>query len=206
MRSFRGVALAWTVGAGVLLASVSADARTVYRWETEEGVISFADELRRVPERYRDQVKTIDTKKLSSAKRFSKMAEPATAGHAAQVATRLESLRALNGAAAHAGTSHGRASASVVNELALSGPRRDDGRTRMVDQVVPMLNLGAVAESEAPIVVDEIRVRSDEGSPNVTRRVTVIRQGERVLAVIKPAARRAYGLDFPDESELEADR
>lgn len=203
MRKFRGVALALVLGAGVLMGSASADAKTVYRWATEEGVISFTDELKRVPERYREQVTRIDTKTLSSAKRFSKMSTPATASHAPQLEARLESLRAQNDAevAARAVTA---APAPVLDGLVLSGLRRDGSRMRTTDALTPTLNLGAV-DSEAPVVVEEIRVRS-ETSPPVTRRVTVVRQGDEILAVIKPTARRAYGLDFPDESAVEVSR
>lgn len=207
MRSFRGVTLALITGASVLIASASADAKNVYRWETEEGVVSFTDELKRVPERYRDQVKQIDTKTLSSVKRFSKMAEPAEAAHAGQVEARLEALRALNeeGSSDAALEMPEGSSAATVDGFSLSGLRRDGTRMRSVVDVMPTLNLGAV-ENEAPIVVEEIRVRSDSGSPNVTRRVTVIRQGDKVLAVVKPHARRHYGMDLPDESEVESER
>ena len=204
MRSFRGVALALGVGVGVLIASANADAKNVYRWETDEGVVSFTDELKRVPERYREQVVRIDTRTLSSAKRFSKMAEPATAQHASQVSARLEGLRHLNEAAdGSRGPGAEGVPAVTLDEFSLTGTRRDGSRMRSVDQVMPTLNLGAV-DNEAPVVVEEIRVRSDD-SPPVTRRVTVIRQGEKILAVIKPTARRAYGLDFPSESELEVE-
>ncbi len=204
MRRFRGMALALVVGAGALLAATVADAKTVYRWETEEGVISFADEMKRVPERYRAQVTRIDTKTLSSAKRFSKMATPASAPHAAQLEARLETLRAMNETEAPLGAAVAAETPPVLEGLSLSGIRRDGSRMRSTDALTPTLNLGAV-DSEAPVVVEEIRVRS-EGSPPVTRRVTVIRQGDEVLAVIKPTARRAYGLDFPDESAIEASR
>lgn len=205
MRSFRGLALALVTGTGVLVASASADAKNVYRWETEEGVVSFTDELKRVPERYRDQVKQIDTKTLSSVKRFSEMATPAEAAHAGQVEARLEELRARSANGGAGGAVEGAMSPATVDGFSLSGVRRDGTRMRSVDDVMPTLDLGAV-DNEAPVVVEEIRVRSDSSSPNVTRRVTVIRQGDRVLAVIKPDARRHYGMDLPDESEVEAGR
>ena len=160
MRSFRGVALALIVGVGVGTAAASADAKQVYRWETEEGVVSFTDELKRVPERYRNQVVQVDTETLSSAKRFSKMATPATALHAEQVVARLESLRAINREETTAEPS----GAATVSGVSLSGLRRDGARLRTTDAVVPTLDLGAVADGEAPIGVEEIRVRS-EGSP-----------------------------------------
>jgi hypothetical protein len=54
-------------------------------------------------------------------------------------------------------------------------------------------------EGEEPVVVEQIRTRVADSE--ATRTVQVVRQGDRVLAIIKPTPNQT-NLDAPDESEL----
>lgn len=239
MRSFRGTMWALLLGVSIGFGAVSADAKNVYRWETDEGVVSFADELKRVPEHYRAKVDTIDTTTLSSAKRFTVVAEPARAGHADQVAARLERLRVVNESEAGAIPALSpRVRAEVpTTTVAAAGPTRflpqvvDDphpldirypqnflttgqakelialGRLNRsglrlgssdsdpvyrrrsgtgTPDVVPNLNFSPDPNSDEPVVVEKKRVRT--AGAVTTQTVTVVRQGDKILGVIKPRA------------------
>ena len=61
------------------------------------------------------------------------------------------------------------------------------------------LRIPAPASDEEPIVVEEVRVLR-KGS-NITIHDTVVRQGDKVLTVVRPDARRGEG-NYIDEDEL----
>jgi hypothetical protein len=77
-------------------AAGAATAKTLYQWKTADGTVAYADDLRRVPERYRSEVqkKTVGT--LHGYKRFTPTDPKATAKRAAALAERVEHLRAQN--------------------------------------------------------------------------------------------------------------
>lgn len=226
--------LALTLAAGFFFASTIADARQVYRWETDDGVIAFGDDVKRIPDRYRSKAKLINTKTLPSTKRFSKVGKPAEAGHQDVATARLAHLRDVYsspevGAATAktagetvtiAGDSAGRFVPRVVSnpdrsidfpkdylttrqarELIADGRLNRSGlRLGRTDNApvfrrrsgsrnpaaVPNLNFSADPNSDEPIVVEKQRVRSRDAV--TTQTVTVIRQGDKVLGVIKPRA------------------
>lgn len=227
--------LAFTLAAGFFIAAADADARVVYRWETDDGVIAFGDDVKRIPERYRSGAKRIDTKKLPSTQRFSKVGKTAEAGHQAVAEARLAHLRDVysspefgNAKAARQGESitvaadgSGRFVPRVVSDPEPLNPLYpqnylttgqakaliDSGRLQRSglrlgkndnDPVfrrrsgsrnpaaVPNLNFSADPNSDEPLVVEKQRVRSRNAV--TTQTVTVIRQGDKVLGVIKPRA------------------
>jgi hypothetical protein len=61
--------------------------------------------------------------------------------------------------------------------------RRTD-RMRSLDQPVPSVALPVDPNDPAPVIVERRRVL--DGDTNITRHVTVVEQGGRVLSVIKP--------------------
>lgn len=219
--SIVGAAVAGAFAAGtVLLAAAPASAGTLYRWESENGTLSFADDLRRVPERYRDRIVEIRTEGLDGYGRFTPTDAGAQQVHSERLQERLEGLREQSGVGG------GELSGVVVIEeppdghplegIALQSMQRTQGRrlvntptgrkwvrtTRVqtVDTPIPVLGVQADTESDEPVVVERVRMRP-EGSM-VTRTVTVVRQGDRVLSVMKPRSRQ-HSIDVPSEAALE---
>ena len=181
-----------------------ADAASAYRWETEEGVLSFADSQRRIPERHRDRAQKVTLERLADSPRLTSTDGAAMSEYAEQLDKRLEYLRKANRAAAEALTDRGVHQADVGIRYTLPryarrhtgwrvlkgngrrtlALRRDPG-LRVLDSVVPSLHLrGDPAAGAPPVVVARERIRDPQHV--TTRTVTVIRQGGRVLAVIEP--------------------
>lgn len=219
--SIVGASIARALVAGaVLLASTSAGAGTLYRWQTENGTLAFADDPKRIPDRYRDAAEQVQTEGLDGYGRYTPTDGAAQREQADQLGARLEGLRERSGI-----HSQEPAAAVVIEEpparhplegVALQSTREEVGRRlvntedgprwrrtsrlQTVDQPVPVLGVTPDADSEEPVIVERVRARSRDSL--VTRHITVVRQGDRVLSVIKPRARHASS-DFPLEEDFE---
>ena len=181
-----------------------AEGASAYRWETEDGVLSYTDSRRRIPEQHRDRAERVTLSRLADSPRLTVTDGRAVSDYAKQLDERLDQLRAANRAAADAASRRQpiRETAGIRYTLPRYARRhtgwrvlRRDGRRtlafrrdpglRVLDSVVPSLHLrGDAGPGAEPVVVARERVRD----PNhvTTRTVTVIRQGDRVLAVIEP--------------------
>lgn len=194
MRMARGAAHIWLASAVLWLAAPMASAGMVYRWTTDDGVVSFADEAKRIPKRYRDRAVRVETQRLDQYKRLTETDQAASEEYGERLKARVAELRALNGSGYV--NAEAKPEASSVVEIPLAGFERHaarraaDGtygrRSGLVtpDTVIPSLNLVADPNSDEPVVVEHHRVRPDGAI--TTRTVTVVRQGDRVLSVIKP--------------------
>ncbi len=171
----------------VLLAALAtpAPAGTLYKWTTEDGSVAFTDDSKRVPDRYRSQVETIQTGGLDTYERFTPTDSAAVASQRARLEARLERLRestAVTVAPAPQAAAEGPASETIVQV---------NDRTA--------LRIPATPSDDGPIVVEEVRVRR-KGSVR-TIEDTVVRQGDKVLLIVRPDSRRGQG-NYIDEDEL----
>jgi hypothetical protein len=162
-----------------------AAAGSVYRWTADDGSVAFADDAKKIPSQYRASAKLVRTGDLGGYARYTP-AEPSTASRERrlQLEERVARLRELNEmparekAAVRAGQSHtilrldDHASIAIPNE-ALHG--------------------------DEPVVVEERRVR-DRNNISTTH-LTVVRQGDRILSVVRPESAHDRA-DWPDEREL----
>ncbi len=88
--------------AAILLAAslaTPAMAGTLFKWTTEDGSVAFTDDPERIPERYRSQVKKIETRGLDSYERFTPRDSAGQSEQQKRLQERLERLRAMNRAA-----------------------------------------------------------------------------------------------------------
>lgn len=206
--------------AGLALAPAGAQARTLYRWTTDDGGIAFADDAKRIPERYRERAEQITTEGLSGYARFTPTDAAASQRYADRLAERVETLRAAAAEeAAVAAQPVAGAPAHPLEGIALQSVRQTSGRRlvqtpngpawrrtsslQRVDAPVPLLGVNPDPDSDEPIIVERVRARADDSL--VTRHVTVVRQGDRVLSIIKPRARQ-HPLDWASEEDLDAGR
>lgn len=217
--SWRDTSIARSLlAASVLLASAPAGAGTLYRWQTENGTLAFADDPKRIPERYRESAEQIQTENLDGYDRFTPTDAAAQREQAEQLTERLEGLREQSGVGeepapvvvieepparhplegiALESTREGVGRRVVQTE---DGPRwRRTTRTQTVDQPVPVLGVSPDPDSDEPVIVERVRARSRDSM--TTRHITVVRQGDRVLSVIKPRPREA-SIDFPIEEDF----
>ena len=208
------------VGLVALAAAPAAEAGTMYRWETESGTLAYADDVKRIPDRYRAKAEAIVSENLDGYSRFTPTDAGAQQIHADRLAERLDGLRGLTADEASETGTVGEGAAPVrrhpvqgiaLQDLGEQGQRRridtdDETRSRRVapqQAVEPVLDVNADPDSDAPVVVERMRARP-RGSLT-TRRITVVRQGDRILSVIKP---RSYNSspNWPIEEDLEASR
>lgn len=164
-----------------------AAAGSFYQWETENGGIAFTDDPKRIPARYREAADPIATRKLDEFARFTPMAASEPAPYAERLEGRLAHLRELNTRTV---------SPDAVQAPAATHPGLAIGQGQG-QGVQAYVNPGA---SDEPVIVETVRSRPD-GSP-VTRHITIVRQGDRVLSVIKPEQLHS-SLRWVDERSLE---
>ena len=149
--------------------------------------MAFTDDPTRIPERYRSRVETIETGGLDAYPRYTPDDPGAVARHRELLAARLERLRESNAPEAARV-----APAAAVAPLSESVIQVNDSTS---------VRVPATVSDEGPIVVEEVRVKR-KGSM-FTIHDTVVRQGDKVLMVVRPAQPHQAGPnDFIDEHEL----
>jgi hypothetical protein len=178
-----------SLAAIILLAALAtpAAAGTLFKWTADDDSVSFTDDPKRIPERYRDHVETIQTGGLAGYRRYTPDDPGAVASYRERLAARLERLRESNAP-----------QPSRVAPAAAGGPLSE---TLIKVNESTSVRVPTTFSDEGPIVVEEVRVRR-KGSM-FTIHDTVVRQGDRVLMVVRPAQPHQAGPnDFIDESEL----
>ncbi|RIK98757.1 MAG: hypothetical protein DCC71_20825 [Proteobacteria bacterium] len=207
----------YRIGAGALVAggllagagSASAEAGALYRWESQDGSISFTDDAKRIPERHRASAQAIERSVLTDYGRYTPTDQAATDEYAKRLAERLASLRAANEEPAPAAESDRVAAGSSP---AIARPIRDyrdfedanGNRVRRYYRSESASGHAAlpVDPDGPPVVTEQRRVRVP-GQP-ITQTVVVTRQGDRVLSVVRERRSQYHTLDFGDLTELEA--
>lgn len=161
-------------GAVVAIAlAAPAGAGTVYSWRTEDGGYAFADDLRRVPARYRDEVTVREMGSLATYKRYSPQAGAVADAYEQDLTNYVAHLRALNAELeAPAG----------IQTAAGGATFRAGAAGDSVIEVTPQL------DSDEPVVIEKRRIRDDSDGWNrhFGRHTTIVRQGDRVLTIVKP--------------------
>jgi hypothetical protein len=174
------------MGASLLALALAApaSAETVYRWTAADGSLAFTDDAKRIPAQYRAQSKRSESGDLEHYGRYTPTQASAESSEA-RLAARLQRLREINaGRDAAAETSTEGSGAQTILQL--------DNRTSIVLPNAP-------AGDEDPIVVEERRVRDRNNM--TTTHVTVVRQGDRILSIVRPES--SYGrADWATEQEL----
>ncbi len=139
-------------------------AGNIYSWRTPTGDVAFTDDIKNVPTRYRDRVETRQTGSLADYARFSAQPAEEADNYASRLNARLEYLQGLNGPATQSDNSQpttvGTASINIGGVLTLN---RDGDR--------------------GPVIVERVRVIGE--GQIATRHDTVVRQGDRTLAIMR---------------------
>jgi hypothetical protein len=165
----------WTTAVALVAFGLPASAETLYRWTAEDGSVSFTDEAKRIPARYRGASQTIQTGGLSGYKQYSPTKAEGQGAYAEKLATRLERLRELNSRLEAEAAARGYAGATVSPSAAT------EAYVRVGDDLTVKVPAGA--DGAAPVVVQDVRVRQP-GSV-FTSTDTVISQDGRVLLVVR---------------------
>jgi hypothetical protein len=156
------------VAAITLFFSLPAVAGEIYSWRTEDGAYAYTDDAKAIPPRYRAHVKTRPADGITGYRRHTAPAPGSTDAYAMRLASRLEYLRALN-------YDLDRAAARPRYESAVNGIEINTGALAV--------GIPVAGDSDEPVVIENVRFRHNDEM--ATRHNTVVRQGDRVLTVIK---------------------
>jgi len=159
----RAIALASLVA----MLAAPAGAGTVYSWITEDGTHAFADSLKRVPARYRDEVKTRQVGRLASYERYTPSNLRVQGSHTSRLASNLERVRSVN---AELDRVEPTRTASAAPSILLRTDNRGNGIN------LPLAGAG-------PVVIEKVRTKLD--GDVTTRSMTIVRQGDEVVAIFK---------------------
>ena len=184
-----GRSLSFALVLALVAPSISAE---MYSWRTEDGGIAYTDDRDQIPARYASQAKRMRSGSLSGYERFTPSDDTAQESYASRLQQRLDHLRAVNAAppvSRHAAVAPGAAAPGGTVSVAT-------GNARVPEIQVP------IGENAAPIIVEPVNAKRTGDFR--TRRVTVIRQGDRTVAVVKssPVVQNP-STDIYDEDELE---
>jgi len=214
------MSMRWRFGlavGGVLLgvaAAAPVEAVTLYRWKSDDGSISYTDDLKRVPERYRAKAEEIQSEGLEGYARFTPTDSAASKQYSDKLTARLDSLRAWNAQTDPRAPSNPFVAASGGHpvstiQLETASRRRVEDQngnynwtaTQGIDSnPVPSVAFAADPDDSHPVVVERKRMIADGNV--ATELVTVVRQGDRVLSVIRPEHKESNG-NWPSINDLE---
>jgi hypothetical protein len=176
------------VGGSLLAVAMvtSAAAGTMYRWTAADGSVAYTDDPKRIPAQYRSEAVRTRSGDLESYPRYTPARSSARAQQAER-AERVERLRAIN-AGVHAAAEPAALATPNAGQMILELNERSS-------IVIPNDQLAG----EEPVVVEQVRVR-DRNNISTTH-VTVVRQGDRILSVVRPESAHDRA-DWVSESEL----
>ncbi len=188
MRSqFFGLVVAAAFGAALAAPAV---ADPVYSWRTEDGGYAFTDDPKGIPARYRDQAQVREAGRLHDYKRYTPSDGHASERYSEQLTQRLEHLRAVN-------------ENRVVSNPVFAGQAASAQPTitmQSANDFQPSVEFSQNTGGE-PIVVDTLYTRPE--GKTVTRQSTVVRQGDKILSIVRPRLREInVATDIHDEAEL----
>ena len=173
-------------GLGLAVAAATPVAgETVYRWTAADGSVAFTDDAKRIPAQYRDAAERLRAGDLTAYERYTPT-RPAARAAEDELAARLERLREMNATASGGGALAAGSAAGTQTIFQL------DNRTSIA---IPNDQLAG----DEPVVVEQRRVR-DRNNISTTH-VTVVRQGDRILSVVRPESAHDRA-DWADEREL----
>jgi hypothetical protein len=187
----RGVPRTLIAAALMLAVAGPAAAKVVYRWKTDDGVYAFTDDAKRIPEKYRSAAKASPLRPLQSYKHYTPAQRSGTTAHVRQMQKTAQDLRAINQRV------YGQPNVTV--EQVYGAPSNEAVlRTGTTGQSTIEIQSGD--ESGEPIVSTQRRYYVP--GLNSTRTDTVVTQGDRIIAVVKPLPNQDNISTIGSESEL----
>lgn len=161
--------------------SAAAAGGPIYHYVTDDGTYAFTDDKKKVPARYLSAVKLKARAPLASYERFTPAETPR--------------LRSAAAAPVAAGTEATGLQAVAPRNGATITLRTGGAQSALID-VTP-------EAQEPPVTIEKRRFLAD--GTDVTRTFTIVRQGDRILTVIKPQPHQTNVSDFEDEDSFRAD-
>lgn len=172
MISRQGQWLSFVMGALVVLGlSGPSFAGTVFTWETEDGTISFTDEEKRIPAKYKLSAKRKELSSLATYPRYTP-----TGDENAVLEPELAQVLSGNGQTAQTQRVQVAAPGFDGRAISLGGSTYGSGVRYQIPESGPVAEAG-------PTVIETMRVQPADSM--ATRNITVVRQNGRIIAVNK---------------------
>lgn len=157
-------------------------AGNVYSWVTEDGTYAFTDDPKRIPAMHRSAART---RPMGDLKRYERLTVDRTGkAYTDRLWERQAALRdraAAQAPAVSAGPVATGGGAGLSYSIPFIGGGSPGGH-RGAQMQLPLGALGNAASDE-PITVESVRMQPTEGA--ATRHWTIVKQGDRVISVIK---------------------
>lgn len=164
------MSLAFVLGA-------SASAGTLYSWKTEDGTLAYTNEMKRIPARYKGGAAKSNLKSMQSYDRFTPGPKLDETSYGDRIVERLEVLRAND-------TSARTVAGTAIASGGGSSFVRVNAANGMNSSAVVNIPVAAQADDMEPVVIEHVRMKPGKGRMT-SRHFKIVKQGDRVLAVIK---------------------
>jgi hypothetical protein len=179
--------------AAVLVAESAAAESVYYAWRTDEGAYAFTDDARAIPEAYRKQAERRTLRSLQTYQRLTPSDARASSDYAKRLDARLAYLRERGERVA------------AAEAAAFEAPRTASApgiTLRTGDEQSPTLEITPGEAGSGPVVVETVSARREQDI--VTHDNTIVRQGDRTLAIVRTRPRQwNISEDIHIESDLE---
>jgi hypothetical protein len=203
------LASASALASSLLAAPIAAD---LIAYRTEDGVFVYTDDPHNVPARYAADAVTMHDTALHAYPRLTLEDSNATRAVESRLEKRLDYLRQMNAtSAAQRAVGATPAQKSTVISIPTGAPGvfgsvGKNGKIGKIGDVIasPSIEVSANAGNE-PIVVEPILTRESDRA--ITRSTTVVKQGDKILAVMKGRSHEFdVNSDIYDEDALAEQR
>ena len=184
--------LTCSVAAGLLLALAGvAEAKVVYRWNTDDGVYAFTDDPKRIPEKYRSEAKASPMRSLKGCRNYTPAQRSGTQAHLRQMQKAAKDLSQLNARL------YGEGQGAPV---AVYGTPPEEAVLRVGTAGQTQVEIQSADLSDEPFVIEQKRYYVP--GLDSTRRDTIVRQGDKIIAITKPLPHQDDVSTIPSESVL----
>lgn len=164
-------------------------AGNVYQWETEDGTYSFTDDSKRIPAKHRSEAKLRSVGQLSRYERYTPVSEEPGKSYAERIRERQAELRSVSATA-----SQGVVVGAIPTQgtglgytVPVNGGGSSGGRSAASIRV-PVDGRNTAQASDEPIVIESRRMQPSDSL--ATRHWTFVKQGDRIITVIKGERRQ----------------
>ena len=168
-------------------------AGNVYSWVTEDGTYAFTDDSKRIPAKHRAEARRRPMGKLTRYERYTPVSSESREPYADRIRAQHQELRETTSAAPTGAVA---GAMQPENGLVYAVPASGDGATQGAAVQVP---IGGTADAGSGVnTIESIRVKPVQSM--ATRHWTVIKNGDRIVTVIKGELRQR-----PLKSKSESD-
>ena len=164
-------------------------AGNVYAWKTEDGTYAFTDDSKRIPAKHRSEAKLRSVGQLTRYERYTPVSAERGKPYVERLRERQAELRTVTATASY-GAIAGAMSAQgtgIGYTIPVNGGGTSGGRSA-ASLRVPVDGRNTAQASDEPVVIESKRM--EPANNMATRHWTFVKQGDRIITVIKGELRQ----------------